>query len=132
MHPQFPQFDELSEGLVFAAVHSPVMKLGMIYCMNRPTALYYIKKPNFDKKAGTDVTEKAESADYMKQINPKSEFVSVHPRFSDDYSKLAYVGCEEKFLSHTTNFKLKTITWPLSDTASSETVLPQYEEYPSD
>ena len=56
----------------------------------------------------------------------------MHPRFSDDHSKLAYVGCEEKFLSHTTNFKLKTIAWPPNETASSDTVLPQYEVYPSD
>lgn len=56
--PQYPVFDEHSTGLVFSAVHQPLKKLGLIYCLNRPNHLYYIKNPVFAKK---DLPE----ADYL-------------------------------------------------------------------
>jgi hypothetical protein len=31
-------------------VHLPHKKLGLLYCLNRHTSLYYIEKPVFDKK----------------------------------------------------------------------------------
>lgn len=48
--PQYPVFDENSTGLVFSAVHQPLKKLGLIYCLNRPNHLYYIKSPAFKKE----------------------------------------------------------------------------------
>ena len=36
----------------------------------------------------------------------------MQPRFSRDFTKLAYVAREEKFLSHTTNYELKMMQWP--------------------
>jgi hypothetical protein len=44
-YAQFPVFDERSTGLVFTAVDMPIKKLGIVYCLNRPTGLYYIKDP---------------------------------------------------------------------------------------
>ena len=47
--PQYPVFDEHSQGLVFTGVHLPNQKLGLIYCLNRPNSLYYIRTPEFLK-----------------------------------------------------------------------------------
>lgn len=50
-HPQYPIFDEHSKGLVFTAVDMPIKKFGIVYCLNRPTGLYYIKHPKEHKAA---------------------------------------------------------------------------------
>lgn len=62
LHPQYPCFDEHSEGVVFSAVHLPLKKLGLIYCLNRENMLYYIRKPQFEKPKEQIVD------DYMIQI----------------------------------------------------------------
>lgn len=49
LYPQRPMFDD-KKGLVFSAVKLPLKKLGLSVCLNRPTSLYYIKDPIFDKK----------------------------------------------------------------------------------
>ena len=70
--------------------------------------LYHIREPCFDKKKlpKEEDGEKI-AASYLKQINPAKEYMAMQPRFSRDYSKLAYVGRETKFLSHTTCYELK-------------------------
>jgi hypothetical protein len=40
--PQYPVFDEHSQGLVFSGVTQPLKKLGLIYCLNRPNSLFYM------------------------------------------------------------------------------------------
>ena len=45
----YPIFDENSIGLIFSAVNFPIKKLGLVSCLNRPTSLYYIRAPNFEK-----------------------------------------------------------------------------------
>jgi hypothetical protein len=37
LYPQRPIFDESNKGLVFSGVKLPFKKLGLIYCLNRPT-----------------------------------------------------------------------------------------------
>ena len=106
----------------------PVMKLGLIYCINRPTQLYHIKEPIFDKKKWTENTEKDA---YMRQINPENEFLAMHPRFTHDFTALAYIARDEKFLSHTTNYQMKMMSWPQEETPVSETIVDRYPDYPS-
>jgi hypothetical protein len=65
---------------VFNAVDLPNKKLGLIFCLNRPTALYYIGEPVFDKK-GLESKE-----NYMQQINPAAEYLAMQPKFSKDFS----------------------------------------------
>ena len=108
LHPQFPIFDENSTGLVFSAVRMPVMKLGLVFCLNRPTQLYHIADPVFDKKKLKGLAEER----YLRQINPKTEYLAMHPRFSADFSRLAYIGRDEQFLSHSANYQLKMMNWP--------------------
>ena len=123
-------FDQNSTGLVFSAVKMPVMKLGLVFCLNRPTQLYHIAEPIFDKKKLKELTDDAK---YLKQINPETEYLAMYPRFSADFSKLAYIGRDEKFLSHSANYQLKIISWPLQqEKASSVTVLDRHKEYPTD
>ena len=49
-YPQYPVFDENSEGVVFNSVKMPIRKLGLNFCLNRPTSLVYVKKPCFKKE----------------------------------------------------------------------------------
>ena len=60
--------------------------MGMSFCFNRDTKLYYIEEPVYDKK---DVKD-----GYIKCLNP-DEYVAFTPKFSQDYSKLLYLGSKE-------------------------------------
>jgi len=97
---QNPIFDE-SQGIVFTAISLPVKKLGLNFCLNRPTALCYLKEPKFKKDEESEVV-------YLN----KGEFMGMQPKFSEDLSKLVYIASEEKFLAHSSNFQLKSIDWP--------------------
>ena len=50
LYPQYPVFDETNTSIVFSGVKLPYFKLGLIYCLNRPMQLYYVREPVFDKK----------------------------------------------------------------------------------
>ena len=41
---------------------------------------------------------------YMQILNPESEYIAMRPCFSNDYTKLVYLGSDTKFLSHTGNY----------------------------
>jgi hypothetical protein len=108
----------------------PHFKLGLIFCLNRPTSLYYITEPVTDKKK----VDK-ESKTYMRRVNPEAEYLAMQPRFTRDFSKIAYIGRTEKFISHSGNYELKTLKWPLPEgegPTDSETVISRMSEYPSD
>ena len=102
----FPVFDESSKGIVFAGVKSPYQKLGMNFCLNRDTKLYYLREPVFDKKQLPEDTSQ-----YMQCLNGE-EFMAINPKFSEDFSKLLYFGAKDKFISHTGNFQLRYLSWP--------------------
>ena len=72
----------------------------------------------------------------MKQINPANEYMAMQPRFCRDFSKIVYVARDEKFLSHTTNYQLKSLSWPLSNNDSenpeSENLIDRVPGCPSD
>jgi len=64
--------------------------------------LYHITDPIFDK---TKLPKEGDEAPvYLRQINPKSEYMAMQPRFSRDFTKLVYFGRDTKFLSHTTSY----------------------------
>ena len=101
--------------------------------------LYHIREPVFDKKKlpkeGEAKEGEAIAASYLKQINPASEYIAMHPRFSRDFSKLVYVARDEKFISHTTCYQLKLMSWPLAESDSatvSETLIERVSDYPHD
>jgi len=59
--------------------------------------------------------------------------MAMHPRFSRDFKKLAYVGRDETFLTHSGNYQLKAMSWPLNESdPSSETILDTVKDYPTD
>lgn len=62
--------------------------------------------------------------------------MAMQPRFTRDFSKIAYVARDEKFLSHTTNYQLKQLNWPVNTAAggapTSETLIDRFANYPSD
>ena len=94
--PTYPIFDEQSNGIIFSAVTLQTKKLGMRYCLNRPTGLYYIKAPIFDKDlaAGNEYITKLTSDLYLAML----------PQFSPDFSSLIYFGSEANFNSHIGNY----------------------------
>ena len=128
-YPQYPVFDEFSTGVVFDSVSMATKKLGLNFCLNRPTSLYYIKEPKFKKE---EVKELAQ-ADYVACLNP-GEYVGMQARFSHDYSRLCYVASENKFLSHSGNYQLKYLAWPIKEgeQPAPVTVLDYISEYPED
>ena len=104
VHPMCPIFDQENTGVVFSGVYHPNFKLGLSYCTNRPTHLYYIREPIFDKKKLTESGNGATDISYMQMLNPESEYIAMRPRFSHDFTKLVYLGSDIKFLSHTGNY----------------------------
>jgi hypothetical protein len=43
----------------------------------------------------------------------------MQPKFNSDFTKLAFFGSRDKFLSHTTNFELRYLDWPLKEQQES-------------
>lgn len=84
----------------------PVQKIGMNYCLNKDTKLYYIREPISDKAKLSDKPE-----DYYQCLNPQ-EFSSFMPKFSRDHTRLLYFGTTEKFISHSGNYQMKYFNWP--------------------
>jgi len=119
--PTYPVFDETSKGIVFAGVKTPIQKFGMNFCLNRDTKLYHIRSPVHDSK------DLPAEAGYVTCLNP-TEFMSICPKFSDDFSKLLYVGAKETFISHTGNFQLRYLKWPPE--AESVLVVDKVKAYP--
>ena len=103
-----------------------MQKLGVVVCLNKDTKLYYIKDPIFDQ---AKLSEKREN--YIFCLNPE-EFMSVIPRFSRDYSRLLYIGSKEKFLSHTGNYHMSYLNWPVADGERPTLAIDKVKEYPQE
>lgn len=97
MYPQKPVFDGDSKGIIFSCIDAPIKKLGLNYCLNRPTNLMYVEDPVFKKEDA----DKAES--YLTNLYPGG-YMAMHPKFSQDHSVLAFIGSDNKFLSHSGNY----------------------------
>ena len=67
---------------------------------------------------------------YLKCLNPK-EFLSINPKFSEDFSKLLFIGVKESFISHTTNFQLSYLNWPPVEGIESTLVIDKFKRYPN-
>lgn len=92
-------FDETGKGVVFVGYNLPIQKIGMNFCLNKDTKLYYIREPISDKKK----LKESKPENYIECLN-QSEYASFMPKFSKDYSKLMYFGAKEKFISHSGNY----------------------------
>jgi len=95
----YPLFDESSTGIVFNCVNMPIKKLGLNFCLNRPTSLIYVKEPKFSKEDA----DKVEEGKHHQVLN-KNEYVGMQPKFSFDFSRLSYIASDKKFLSHAGNY----------------------------
>ena len=58
----------------------------------------------------------------------------MQPRFSRDFSKIAYVARDTKFLSHSANYQLKQLSWPLDEASEpvAETLIDRVAACPND
>lgn len=56
----------------------------------------------------------------------------MQPRFSQDYSKLAFIASTNKFLSHSGNYQLKCMSWPFTSEQDTQTLIDYKEAYPED
>lgn len=82
----------------------PVKKLGLNFCLNHKAVLYYCKSPIFKKDS--------EVMPGFLQALSEPDYVGMQPRFSDDYSRLAWFASTERFLTHSGNYQLKFREWP--------------------
>ena len=95
----------------------------MNFCLNRDTKLYHLKEPVFDKK-------KVPAEAYITCLNP-GDYMAIQPIFSNDFSRLLFVGRREGFISHTANFQLMMLKWPPSEGQPSDIVIDTFKRYPS-
>jgi len=91
--------------------------------MNRPNHIYYIRKPEF-KKIESD-------AEYLLNLGGQ-DFVQMQPKFNTDFSKLAFFGSREKFLSHTGNYEMRVFEWPPVKDMDSKVLIDTVDEIKED
>ena len=99
---QNPVFDEHSKGIVFNCVSLPIKQLGLNFCLNRKSSIWYVSDPKYSKQDA----DKEEN--YIAKLN-EGDYFSMQPRFSNDYSRLCFVASEQKFLTHSGNYQLKSM-----------------------
>lgn len=75
--------------------------------------------------------EADQTENYLRFINA-GDFVGMQPRFSDDYTRLAFVASEDKILSRSGSYQLKSVSWPCSEGTAPTTVIDYHKAYPSD
>jgi len=81
LFPCYPCFDQSGEGVAFHAIDMPNKKLGTIYCLNRPTSIYHVASPQFDKAKFDSSAE-----NYLTRVNPEGEYMAMQPSFSKDFT----------------------------------------------
>ncbi len=104
--PARPLFSK-EGGLVFQGYGKTIPRYGLIYCFNRPCALYYIK----------DYHDKSSVAERL-----TNEYLAMAPSFSPDGSRLAYFAVEKEFIEHCCCIELRYLDWPKS--AAPHVVVP--------
>ena len=67
--------------------------------MNRKSSLFFIS--DISKSKTVNLTEKL--------------FTSFQAKFNEAFTKLAFIGVEHQFLSHTSNYHLFEMSWPPED-----------------
>ena len=117
---QNPIFDN-NDGIVFNLLSSPIKKLGLNFCLNRPSVLCHIKEPKFKKEEESEVT-----------ILNQGEYMAMQPKFSPDFSKLVYIGSKNKFVAHSSNFQLRSFDWPVKSESQSQAIIDYKTGYPKD
>ena len=83
--------------LLFHGYKKKNYKEGLIYCLNRPSALYFVK----DCKSKDALLEKI-----------TDEYMVFAPSVSPDYKKIAYLTVEKEFIEHSRCLELRIIDWP--------------------
>eukprot|EP01022_Parablepharisma_sp_SALTPOND_P004922 TRINITY_DN121285_c0_g1_i1.p1 TRINITY_DN121285_c0_g1~~TRINITY_DN121285_c0_g1_i1.p1 ORF type:complete len:752 (+),score=72.32 TRINITY_DN121285_c0_g1_i1:2271-4526(+) len=94
--PGSPIFLEGGE-LLFHAYRKTPYKQGLIYCCNRPSALYYLKDYKDKSVAPQKLTD---------------EFLAFAPSRSPDNKKVAYIAVEKEFDEHGRCLELRVFEWP--------------------
>lgn len=121
-------FNEKGTGIIFHGYHLPIEKLGLNYCLNRPTKLYYIKRyedENEDKNA-EDGEERKFKFDV--EVLTEDDYFAGFAKFTSDYKYLAYFSVKEQFHTHTTAFALKVFKNFALSTEENYTVVEREHE----
>ena len=120
IHPAHPLFDESGEGLIFQGYHLPIDKLGLVFCINRPTKLFYMKKYEEPESPKDESKEAAQSEDQKKEeekndqpkfkydveILTKDYYFAAFPKFTTDYKYLSFFWTKDEFHTHSTSLEL--------------------------
>eukprot|EP00826_Nyctotherus_ovalis_P043649 TRINITY_DN4620_c0_g1_i17.p1 TRINITY_DN4620_c0_g1~~TRINITY_DN4620_c0_g1_i17.p1 ORF type:complete len:720 (-),score=192.80 TRINITY_DN4620_c0_g1_i17:138-2297(-) len=94
--PSTPLFLSSNEMLFHGYVKTSY-KEGLIYCFNRPSALYYLK----------DYKDKN-----LSPVRITDEYMVFGSSISGDFKKLAYLAVEKEFIEHCRCLELRVFDWP--------------------
>ena len=108
VHPAFPIFDKSGNGIIFHGFHLPIDKLGLIYCFNRPTKLYYLKQYENNEEVKEEKSDSSKIIFEAETLTPDYYFAAF-PKFTDDYKYLSFFCSKDKFHTHATSLGLDVI-----------------------
>jgi hypothetical protein len=104
--PACPIFDESGTGIILHGYHLPVEKLGLNFCLNRPTTLYYIKKYEDEEEDKNAEDGEERKFQFDVEVLSKDDYFAGFAKFSSDYKYLTYFSVKEEFHTHATAFAL--------------------------
>ncbi|KAF9618650.1 hypothetical protein IFM89_002345 [Coptis chinensis] len=97
--------------------HQKARKLGMIYCYNRPCALYAVRAPTHESEVDTLQTRNEVASNTDAVINLTQGITSAYfPRFSPDGNYLVFLSskCAVDTGAHSATDSLHRIDWPMT------------------
>ncbi|TYK30175.1 acylamino-acid-releasing enzyme [Cucumis melo var. makuwa] len=100
--------------LVFVGWSSEPRKLGMIYCYNRPCALYAVKAPDYGSEINERKLKDEPKEDFPLYNLTQSISSAFFPRFSPDGKFLVFLSAHSSVNSgaHSATNSLHRINWP--------------------
>ncbi|GLT99491.1 hypothetical protein SLE2022_169280 [Rubroshorea leprosula] len=114
-----PAVDGTHQVLVFVGWSAELRKLGMIYCYNRPCALYAVKVPLYKPEANEFDLDS--TGDFTAVNLTQSISSALSPRFSPDGKYLVFISAKSSVDSgaHCATESLHKIEWPADGKISS-------------
>lgn len=100
--------------LVFVGWSSEPRKLGMIYCYNRPCALYAVKAPDYGSEVDEHKLKDESKKDFPLYNLTQNISSAFFPRFSPDGQFLVFLSAHSSVNSgaHSATNSLHRINWP--------------------
>lgn len=124
--PVQPIFDESGNGILFSGIDLPLRRLGLNFCLNRTTKLYHM--PDVQFKSIDDQKDSEPNVE-CKCLTPDLE-LAFGARFSEDFSRLVFMGRKDPFVSHSTCFELYVIDMKNNAVVNTRIATTRHGAYP--